>query len=113
MSTTTLGVLQLGPQMVAATYQMKKGNQQRMKAPMMMPNVFAALCSRFILEMVRLVGVELPDSGSSPLELRCGPDWICVCVRANGNVRINTNTSKNDDDHDDDDGKPKERANFP
>ncbi|KAH9390388.1 hypothetical protein TYRP_023092 [Tyrophagus putrescentiae] len=56
--------------MVLTTYQTKKGNQQAMKAPMMMPNVLAALCSRFILLMVRLVGVLEPDSGSSACEFR-------------------------------------------
>jgi hypothetical protein len=51
---------------------MKNGSQQSMNAPIIMPNVLAALCSRFILLIVRFVGVEEPDSGSSPCELRCG-----------------------------------------
>jgi hypothetical protein len=72
MSTIIFGVLQASPHMVDATYQMKNGSQQSMNAPIIMPNVLAALCSRFILLIVRFVGVEEPDSGSSPCELRCG-----------------------------------------
>ena len=69
MSTSSLGE-QTAPHMVAVTYQTKNGTQQMMKAPNMKPNVLAALCSRFILDIVLLVGVEEPDSGSSACEFR-------------------------------------------
>lgn len=40
------------------SYQRKKGNQQRMKTPIIIPKVRAALCSRFILIIfLSLVGV--------------------------------------------------------
>ena len=58
--------------MVLKTYHIKNGSQHKMNAPIMMPNVLAALCSRFIFDIVRLVGVDEPDSGSaSQCEFRC------------------------------------------
>jgi hypothetical protein len=66
MSTTRGGVFTRHvSHTVIVTYPMKKGNQQAMKAPMMMPRVLAALCSLFILLILLLVGVDCPDSGSS------------------------------------------------
>lgn len=43
---------------LVGTHHRKNGSQQRMKVPMMMPSVRAALCSRFILiKCLSLVGV--------------------------------------------------------
>ena len=51
---------------VQGRYQMKKGSQQRTKAPMMMPSVRAALCSRFSFIRLRsLVGVEWTSPAST------------------------------------------------
>ncbi|KAE8743275.1 hypothetical protein FOCC_FOCC011104 [Frankliniella occidentalis] len=78
------------------THHRKKGSQQRMKMPMMMPSVLAALCSRFILLIcLSLVGVLWaascsvrallePPERASPLDAPCDiimalPMRLCIC----------------------------------
>uniref|UniRef100_A0A0A9Z5G7 Ferredoxin--NADP reductase n=1 Tax=Lygus hesperus TaxID=30085 RepID=A0A0A9Z5G7_LYGHE len=73
VTTTTSGASH--SQAAVITYHKKNGSQHKINVPIMMPNVLAALCSRFILIMfLSLVGVECKPTSFNAKALLDPPD---------------------------------------